>query len=91
MGAISVGEAIKIPCQVKPGPFSEEKFVSFDTFDGIVSGFVDEGDIEQRGSQSFISGVVKEIAGDRIVVVVRGSFFQTNGIATVSRSTAFAA
>lgn len=88
---MDIGEAIRIPCEVKPGPFSDEKFISFDTVEGVVSGFVDERDIEQSGSRFFVPGVVKEVAPDRIVVIVRGSFFQTNGIATVARSVACAA
>ena len=91
MGTIHIGEAVKIPCEVKPGPFSDEKFVSFTTLDGIVSGFVQESDLQQVDSHFFIPGVVKEMTADHLVVLVRGSFFQTNGIATVSRSVACAA
>lgn len=91
MGAIEIGEAIRIPCEVKPGPFSDEKFISFETVDGVVSGFVDESDIQKNGARFFVSGVVKDIKADEIVVMMRGSFFQTNGIATVARSVACAA
>lgn len=91
MGTISIGETIRIPCEVKPGPFSDERFISFDTIDGVVSGFVEESDLQQEGSRFFVSGIVKEADPDKIVVVVQGSFFQTNGIATVSRSVACAA
>lgn len=91
MGTIGIGEKIKIPCEVKPGPFSEERLISFETIDGIVSGFVDERDIQEDSSHNYIIGIVKEIQSDRIVVMVRGSFFQTNGIATISKSVAYAA
>lgn len=91
MGAINIGEAIQIPCEVKPGPFSDEKLISFDTLDGVVSGFVDEGDVLERDGAHYILGLVKSITSDQIVVMVRGSFFQTNGIATVARSVACAA
>lgn len=91
MGTLNIGDTIRIPCEVKPGPFSDEKFVSFETVDGIISGFVEANEIQERNSRFFVSGIVKETSGDKIVVVVRGSFFQTNGIATVDRTTACAA
>jgi hypothetical protein len=91
MGTINVGEIIKIPCEVKPGPFSDEKFISFETLDGIVSGFVAARDLQEKDHHFFVSGVVREIKLDQIVVIVRGSFFQTNGIATLSKSVACAA
>lgn len=91
MDAIEIGETIRIPCEVKPGPFSNEKLISFEAVDGIVSGFVDERDVQKSGADFFVSGVVKDVMSDRIVVMVRGSFFQTNGIATVARSRACAA
>ncbi len=91
MGTIEVGEMIRIPCEVKPGPFSDERLISFETIEGVISGFVEERDLQQDGSHFFVSGMVKEVELDKIVVVVQGSFFQTNGIATVSRSVACAA
>jgi hypothetical protein len=91
MGAIHVGETIEIPCDVKPGPFSDEKFISFETLEGVVSGFVDGSAIQQRDSNFFIVGIVKEVEPDRIIVMVRGDFFQTNGIAAIPRSMACAA
>lgn len=91
MAAIRVGGTIKIPCEVKPGPFSDERFISFETVDGVVSGFVGERDLQEEDRRFFVSGVVREIASDRLVVMVHGSFFQTNGIATVARSVARAA
>lgn len=91
MGTIHVGETIEIPCEVKPGPFSDERFISFETLDGVVSGFVDGQALHQRDSNFFIPGIVKEVATDRIIVMVRGDFFQTNGIAAISKSMACAA
>ncbi len=91
MGTIHVGEKIEIPCEVKPGPFSDEKFISFETLDGVVSGFVGGNALQQRDSGFSISGIVKEVMPDRIIVMVQGDFFQTNGIAALSRSMACAA
>jgi hypothetical protein len=90
MGTISVGGTIRIPCEVKPGPFSDERLISFETIDGVVSGFVEESSLQKDGDNFFISGVVKALEPDAIVVLVRGDFFQTNGIATVARSVACA-
>lgn len=90
MGVINVGATIKIPCDVRPGPFSDERLISFETVDGIISGFVEEDALLFESGHFFVSGIVIDVQQDRIVVVVRGSFFQTNGIAAVSRTVACA-
>lgn len=88
---IDIGAVIEIPCEVKPGPFSDERLISFPTIDGVVSGFVDENDLRRDGSSFFVPGIVTEVETDRLVVRVKGSFFQTNGIAIVPKSIARAA
>lgn len=88
---IDIGAVIDIPCEVKPGPFSDERLISFRTIDGVVSGFVDEHDLRRDGPHFFVPAIVKDIEPDRFVVIVKGSFFQTNGIAVVPRSIASAA
>lgn len=91
MTTIEVGSEVIIPCEVKPGPFSSENFVSFQTNDGPVSGFIKAGDLIQKGSEWFLTGLVKNVEDDSLTVLVRGSFFTTNGIASVSKEMATAA
>ena len=91
MESINFGSTIKIPCEVKPGPFSGEHLISFQTLEGAVSGFVHDKDISKADDGWFVLAIVKEIFADSIVVMVKGSFFNTNGIATVSRDLAMAA
>lgn len=91
MKPIAPGDRVQIKCEVKPGPFSGERLVTFDTLDGLISGFVREKDLTDNGGEWFIGGVVKSVESDHLVVKVRGSFFTTNGIANVSRDMAMAA
>lgn len=86
------GDEIGIPCEVKPGPFEEERLVSFETLDGTITGFVSANDLKQidRG-RWLIHAVVIKIEGDVVTVRVRGSFFTTNGLATIHREMAMAA
>jgi hypothetical protein len=91
MPGIKVGDVIGVQCRVQPGPFSEERLVSFDTVDGPVSGFVREVNLKEVESQWFIRAVVQGIRDDILEVRVKGSFFTTNGLANVERRFAMAA
>lgn len=89
---ITVGQEIGIRCTVQPGPFSEERLISFETVDGPVSGFVnEERDLKKGGEKWFVRAEVLAIRDDILEVKVQGSFFTTNGVAEISRSTAMAA
>ena len=92
MAALQPGTEIGIPCDVKPGPFSGEKLVSFETIDGPVTGFVEEQDLaKQDGHQWYVRAVVLNVGGDVVTVRVEGSFFNTNGLAHIRREMALAA
>lgn len=91
MAKFEAGTVIGIPCEVKPGPFSEERFISFDTTDGPVTGFVRETDLNETDHRWRVRAVVVNVLEDVIEVRVRGSFFTTNGLATIQRSAAVAA
>jgi hypothetical protein len=91
MEQIRPGMRIQIPCEVKPGPFSGERLITFDTLDGPISGFVKEDAIKSTKSAWFIEGTVQSVEEDHLVVKVKGSFFTTNGIANVSKEMAMAA
>lgn len=91
MPGIRVGDVIGIECRVQPGPFSEERLVSFDTIDGPVSGFVREANLKQVEGKWLIRAIVQGIRDDVLEVRVKGSFFTTNGLANVERRFAMAA
>ena len=91
MAEMQVGDVIGIQCEVRPGPFSEERMVTFDTIDGPVSGFVREADLKEVNSQWYARAVIQDIRGEILHVRVKGSFFTTNGLASVPRRYAMAA
>lgn len=91
MAEIAVGKKIRIPCKVQPGPFSEERVVTIDTIDGVISGFVREENLIQQKKQWYVRGVVRDIKKDAVLVWIQGSFFTTNGLANVPRHLALAA
>lgn len=88
---MKVGDIIGIECNVQPGPFSEERLITFDTVDGPVSGFVRETELKQTNDQWYVRAILQRIEDDVLSVWVRGSFFTTNGIADVPRRYAMAA
>jgi hypothetical protein len=89
--ALQIGQRIRLPCKVEPGPFSEESLVTFDSIEGPVTGFVKSEELEQVGDQPTIRGIVRNIEKDYLEVWIRGSFFTTNGLANVSTHLAMAA
>jgi hypothetical protein len=89
--AMKVGDTIGVQCDVRPGPFSDELMITFDTIDGPISGFVRKSELKQQSSQWYVRAVIENIKGDILEVRVRGSFFTTNGIASVPRKYAMAA
>lgn len=93
MPKFKVGNHIAIPCEVKPGPFSEERLISFDSLDGPISGFVLDDELKKRRGDDrwLVRGRVVSVSPDLIKVWIEGSFFTTNGLATISREMAMAA
>lgn len=89
--ALQIGQQIRIPCRVQPGPFAEELLITFDSIDGPVSGFVNSEESEEVAGQPTIRGIVRAIEKDYLEVWIRGSFFTTNGLANVSPQLAMAA
>lgn len=91
MAAIKVGDVVGIRCNVQPGPFSEERLISFETTDGPISGFVDERELKESKGDWLVRATVRAVRDDVLEVLVQGSFFTTNGLANVPRSYAMAA
>jgi hypothetical protein len=91
MATMEVGKEIGVLCTVEPGPFSEERVVTVETVNGPISGFVHESEIKRKGQHWYCRAIVKSIEPDQIGVLIRGSFFSTNGLANVSPHMALAA
>ncbi len=91
MSEMKVGDIIGIQCDVRPGPFSGERMITFDTVDGPISGFVREPDLTQKNSQWYVRAIIQDIQDEVLHVRVKGSFFTTNGLASVPRKYAMAA
>jgi hypothetical protein len=91
MPKVKVGQQIGIPCEVKPGPFTGERLISVEAVEGIVSGFVQESELKEKDGQWFVRGQVLEVKDDLIQVWIEGSFFTTNGLATIPQEMAMAA
>ena len=86
------GGIVWIPCESKSGPSADERLVSFETLSGRVTGFVKTGDLKDKGAEGWaIRAAVLRIKGDAVEVRVFGSFFNTNGLADISRDMALAA
>jgi hypothetical protein len=89
--ALQIGQQVMIPCEVQPGPFSEERLITFHSLDGTVSGFVKSEELEEVHGQPAIRGVVRAVEKDHLEVWIRGAFFTTNGLANVPTEMAMAA
>lgn len=87
MATYKIGSTIGIRCKVIPGPFEEEMLVEFDSLEGKVSGFTNQENIRETGGQHFIRGRIESVNGDVLTVMVKGSFFTTNGLAHVPSNT----
>jgi hypothetical protein len=89
--SLTVGKEAWIRCKVQPGPFSDEPLVTIDTIEGPVSGFIQAGELKKQGDGTAVRGIVRSMENDHVEVWIRGSFFTTNGIASVNRNLATAA
>lgn len=85
------GDFVGVQCEVKPGPFSEERLVTIETVDGAISGFVRETELRRMGEEWQVRGKVRQVTETAIEVWILGSFFTTNGIANIPSHLAMAA
>lgn len=88
---LKVGDQVSVPCDVKPGPFSDELLVTIETIDGPIAGFVQKSELTERQQQSYVKALVKALSLNHIEVWLKGEFFQTAGLASVERNRAIAA
>ena len=82
----ATGQTVQIQCEASPGAFPGEFLVAFDSVEGRVSGFVKSENFRQSGPDAgYIFGTVTNVSDDTLTVMVRGSFFTTNGLAQLKR------
>jgi hypothetical protein len=88
-----IGQKLKIPCEVSPGPFSDEWLVTFDTIYGRVSGFVSADDlVDVEDDKGFLRCEIVRTTPEGVIIVrVNGSFFTTNGLAYLDKEHQLAA
>ena len=83
------GDEVSIPCSYANGAFSDEYLVTVDTTLGPVTGFTETQNVipsPDRKGYGFIKGIVREMKGDSVSVILPGSFLNTTGIAYISRA-----
>jgi hypothetical protein len=91
MVEFKVGDVIGVRCRVQPGPFSDERVVTIETTTGPISGFVSVDELKQEDGAWFVRSTVRALTHDEIEILIKGSFFTTNGVASVPRHLAMAA
>ena len=92
MEKFELGTLIGVKCEVQPGPFSDELLISVETMEGPISGFVRRSELrEEKNGNWSVRGTILSVESDSIKVRIRGSFFTTNGLASVPRHLAIAA
>ncbi len=78
------GQAVRIRCTVRPGPFSNERLISVQGCDGPILGFVQIAHLEcADAGDGFVVARVVGVNARKIRVYLVGSFFTTNGLMTV--------
>lgn len=86
MSEFSVGQQVKIQCEVQRGAFPTELLVTFEAAEGPISGFVRSEDVQRLdGHKGLISATITAVSSDTITVIVKGSFFTTTGLAYLKR------
>lgn len=92
MTQLKPGLVIGIPCEVLKGPFAGEHMISVETVDGWISGFVMDENLKIEGDKAYVRAEVRRLISDEVMeVLLAGSFFTTNGIATIPQEIALAA
>jgi hypothetical protein len=78
--APKVGGVIWIPCEVKPGPFSNERLVRVQSDSGEWLGFVSVGSLQDplTEGRTFVRGTIAAIQDDRFEVYLAGHAVTSN-------------
>jgi hypothetical protein len=85
MPKVEVGETILLPVESSTGAFAGECFITFDTLDGPVSGFIRADQVRERNKKHFLEAEVIAVASNCLTVRLHGSFFTTTGLAHIDK------
>ena len=83
---VQVGDKVWLRCEVKPGPFSNERLVRIPLPEGPWVGFVDTGalkDAVETGSTDVLARVTK-VVGSTVTAIVQGHALDTRYVQTPS-------
>jgi hypothetical protein len=79
------GEMVAFRCVVAPGAFPKEFLITANLDSKDISGFVREDQISSKtNGHAFLHGRVVDVTTDCLSLLVRGSFFSSNGFFDVS-------
>ena len=69
-----VGDTVWIPCEVKPGPFSNERLARVQFPTSQWHGFVDVGVLKEdvETGHTFVLAYVSAVQGDLVAAIVQG-------------------
>lgn len=81
MAELTIGEIVGVPCQISSGAFPDEKFISLESAQDVITGFVNERILQTSdGNKGYVFGIVQEIGEETVKVWIEGSFFNTSGL-----------
>ena len=81
MTEFEIGDIVGVPCVISSGAFSDEKFITLESAQEIITGFVNDNLLHKiEGNNGYVYGVVQEIEEEIIKVWIEGSFFNTTGL-----------
>lgn len=83
MQKVELGGLIGIPCKVSDGAFDGEVIVEFASLTGWIAGFARTANVRETEAGNLIEAEIVSVEDDHLVVNVDGSFFTSNGIASV--------
>ncbi|MCY4488031.1 MAG: hypothetical protein OXF11_13095 [Deltaproteobacteria bacterium] len=80
--APQIGGKVWIPCEVKPGPFSNERLARIEHPAGPWLGFVDIGALKEpvETGNTHVLAYVTAIEGNKVSVIVQGHAFDVGQV-----------
>ncbi len=74
MNELKVGDRLWIPCEVKPGPFSNERLARIQLPPGEWVGFVDEIHLKNPvpAGETWVLARVTDFVGSEVIIFIQG-------------------
>lgn len=79
---LQVGDRVWLPCEVKPGPFSNERLVRIQLLTDIWVGFVDTNALKDQleTGSTHVLALITAIEEDEVTALVQGHAFDTRQV-----------